>query len=160
MRETFNNNLYTNFIIPIIFISTILLSRYNESHLLFHTIAELFSVLVGLMMIIIVSYTYQFTKSNFLLYLGIGYFWVSILDLLHMLTFPGISIYIIDAPNVTLTFWLSARLLEAFILFSAIFVNFNIISKSNMFILYMSKMIIEVYNKDEGACFTVRLLKE
>ena len=136
MQKILKYKLYKTSLVPFIFILSILLARYYGGHVLFHTIAEFFSIVVGLMMIVIVSYTYQFTKNNFLLYLGIGYFWVAILDLLHMLTYPGVSIYQIDGPNTMLTFWLTARFLEAFVLLSAIFVNFHTISKLKVFILF------------------------
>ena len=136
MKKILKYKLYVTSVVPIIFMISILFARYFGGHILFHTFAEIFSVLVGLMMIIIVSYTYQFTKNNFLLYLGIGYFWVAILDLLHMLTYPGISIYPTNDPNTMLTFWLAARFLEAFILFAALFVNFHTISKFKVFVLF------------------------
>ena len=123
-------------LIPFIFILSILLARHYSGHLLFHSLAEMFSILVGFMMIVIVLHTYQFTKNNFILYLGFGYFWVSTLDVMHMLTYPGMSIIQTENPNVMLTFWIAARFLEAFILFSAIFVNFHTISKLKIFILF------------------------
>ena len=136
MQKKLKYTLYTTFVIPIIFIFSILLAREYGGHLLFHTIAEIFSISISLMVIVIVSYTYKFTKNNFILYLGLGYFWVGVLDLLHMLTYQGMSVYSIDNPNIMLTFWLAARFLEAFILFSAIFVNFRTISKSKVFVLF------------------------
>ncbi|MFT5660164.1 MAG: PAS domain S-box-containing protein [Sulfurimonas sp.] len=136
MQEVSNYKLYTTSLIPFIFILTILLARYYGGHVLFHSLAEMFSILFGFMMIVIVFHTYQFTKNNFILYLGLGYFWVSMLDVMHMLTYPEVSIIEIENPNIMLTFWIAARFLEAFILFSAIFVNFHTISKVKVFILF------------------------
>jgi len=122
--------------IPIIFLVSILLARHYGGHLLFHSLAEILSILIALMMIVIVSFTYHFTKNNFLLYLGIGYFWVALLDLFHMLTYSGMSIYQISGPNTMLTFWLSARLLESFILASALYVSFRTITKFQVFFIF------------------------
>ncbi len=145
MQKTLKYELYTTSLIPFIFILAILIARYNGGYLLFHSLAEISSILIGLMIISIVSYAYQFTKNNFLLYLGIGYFWVAILDLFHMLTFPGISIYIIQNSNITLTFWIAARLLEAFVLLSAIFVNFQKVSKYMVFIFF-ALLTLSIYS--------------
>ena len=136
MQHVNKNKLYVSVIIPVIFLISILIARNYGGHLLFHSLAEIFSILVALMMIVIVSFTYQFTKNNFLSYLGIGYFWVALLDLFHMLTYSGMSIYQISGPNTMLTFWLSARLLESFILISALFVSFTTITRFQVFVIF------------------------
>ncbi|MCX6077522.1 MAG: PAS domain S-box protein [Campylobacterales bacterium] len=136
MRETIKQEFFRTSAVPFIFIFTIVVSRYFGGHLLFHSLAEIFSVLVGFMIIIISYYTYQFTKNNFLLYLGIGYFWIAILDLFHMLTFKGMMIYSIESSNITLAFWVLTRFLEALLLMSAPFVSFSHIPKLKIFILF------------------------
>ncbi|MFA6193086.1 MAG: MASE3 domain-containing protein [Sulfurimonas sp.] len=136
MRETIKHEFFRASTIPFIFIFAIVVARSFGGHLLFHSLAEIFSVLVGFMMIAISYYTYQFTKNSFLLYLGIGYFWIALLDLFHMLTFKGMMIYSIDNPNITLTFWVLSRFLEALLLISAPFVSFTYIPKIRIFILF------------------------
>ncbi|MFA6137199.1 MAG: MASE3 domain-containing protein [Sulfurimonas sp.] len=136
MRGTIKSEFFRASTVPFIFIITIVAARYFGGHLLFHSLAEIFSVLVGFMIIIVSYYTYQFTKNNFLLYLGIGYFWIAILDLFHMLTFKGMMIYSIESSNITLTFWVLSRFLEALLLISAPFVSFSYIPKIKIFILF------------------------
>lgn len=123
-------------LVPLIFIVTILLARASAGHLLFHSLAEIFSVLVGITMAIVSYFTYNFTKNNFLLYLGIGYFWIAILDLFHMFTYKGMMVYPIENLNITLTFWIFARFFETLLIITALFINFSVISKIKFFIIF------------------------
>ena len=123
-------------IVPLIFIFSILVARYTEGHVLFHSLAEIFTVLVGITMAVVSYFTYQFTKNNFLLYLGLGFFWIALLHLFHMLTFKGVMIYSVYSVNTTLTFAVSSHLFEALLLITAPFINFSIISKTKLFLLF------------------------
>lgn len=127
---------YFAVLVPLIFIITILIARASAGHLLFHSLAEIFSVLVGITMAIVSYFTYNFTKNNFLLYLGIGYFWIAILDLFHMFTYKGMLLYPIEDLNITLTFWIFARFFETLLIMTALFINFSIISKIKFFIIF------------------------
>lgn len=101
MEQNIKQQIYFIVGVPIIFGAATVAARFFEGHLLFHSLAELFTILVGLTMAIVVHYTYYFTKNNFLLYLGIGYFWIALLDLLHMLTYKGMMIYSVDRADIT-----------------------------------------------------------
>lgn len=136
MQETTQDQLYTAVAIPFVFMMIIISARFFEGHLLFHSLAELFTVIVGIMMAVVTYYTYQFTKNNFLLYLGMGYFWIAVLDLFHMLTYKGMMPYFADDSNVTFNFWMLSRLFEALLLLSAPFVTFRFLSKTALFLLF------------------------
>jgi signal transduction histidine kinase len=86
---------------------------------IFHVFAELFPALVGIIMFIVVIKTYKFTNNNFLLYYGLGYFWIAILDVAHMLVFPTMSLFPYTGMNPTLNIWVLTRLFEAIIIITA-----------------------------------------
>ena len=86
---------------------------------IFHVLAELFPSLVGIIMFIVVIKTYKFTKNDFLLYYGLGYFWVAILDVAHMLVFPTMHLFPFKIMDPTLNIWVFTRLLEATIIITA-----------------------------------------
>ncbi len=136
MQDTTQDQLYTAVAIPFIFMMVVISARLFEGHLLFHSLAELFTITVGIVMAVVSYYTFQFTKNNFLFYLGMGYFWIAVLDLFHMLTFKGMAIYSIDNVNVTLTFWVFSRLFEALLLLSAPFIIFRRFSATQVFVLF------------------------
>lgn len=105
---------------PLLSVLCLSLIRWQYDVLLFHTLAELFSVIVGILMMVIVWNTRSFTQNNFYLYLGIGYFWIAILDAWHAFTFTEMPFFDIINTEVTLHFWIYTRLIEALLLLTAL----------------------------------------
>jgi len=70
-------------------------------------------------MLVIVWNTRHFTRNNFLLYLGIGYFWVAVLDTWHTFSMAGFPFFNITNSEVTLHLWVYTRFIEALLLLSA-----------------------------------------
>ncbi|MBT3204467.1 MAG: GGDEF domain-containing protein [Gammaproteobacteria bacterium] len=87
--------------------------------MLFHTLVELFSILVAVLLSIVVWQTYPVSKNHFLMYLGSGYLWVAVLDFIHTIAYKGMNLVAISNANSATQFWISSRYLEAFILISA-----------------------------------------
>ena len=108
------------FIAPLLLVVCLVYIRVQYGVLLFHTLAELFSLVIGVLMAVIVWNTRQFTRNDFLLYLGTGYFWVAILDTWHTFTVNGMPFFDIKDSEITLHFWIYARLIEALILLTAV----------------------------------------
>lgn len=108
----------TLWVTPII-LSAVLLATSNVSYLLFHTLAELFPVIISFMMFTIAWPSLSFARNKTLIFLGTGYFWVGILDILHGITFTGMNLIPIEGPHLTVNFWLGARLAEVSILLVA-----------------------------------------
>ena len=99
--------------------SCLILIRWHYGVLLFHTLAELFSIVIGILMLVVVWNTRQFTHNDFLIYLGIGYFWIAFLDTWHTFTIKGMPFFDIVNAEPTLHLWIYARLTEALLLLSA-----------------------------------------
>ncbi len=87
---------------------------------MFHTVAELFSILVGVLMLVVAWNTYTYTYNKFLLYLGIGYFWVAVLDSWHVLAFPGMPFPALSSVNNSLHFWIYSRFFESLLLLTSV----------------------------------------
>lgn len=87
------------------------LSFYN--FLLFHVLAEGFSITVCILLFVVAWQTHRFTHNNFLMYLANGCFWVAMLDLVHTITYKGMRIFPIDGANTATQFWLAARYVQA-----------------------------------------------
>ncbi len=100
--------------------SALLIFSANYSFLLFHTLAELFSIVVAVLLSVVAWQMYFFTKNNFLVFLGSGYFWVGVLDLMHTLAYKGMNIFpsVVDS-NPSVQLWLGSRYLESSILLCA-----------------------------------------
>lgn len=104
---------------PIVIICALIFFRYNNSVLLFHTLAELFSIFVGLLMLVVVLNTQHFVRNDFLIFLGIGYFSISILDALHAFTINGMPFFNITNGEITIHLWIYSRIFEALLLLLA-----------------------------------------
>lgn len=93
-------------------IALFFVSRYN--YLLFHSIAELFSIAVAWSVFLLVWNVRLYMKNNALIFLGISYLFIGFLDLLHTLSYEGMGIFqITNSSNLATQFWISARGLEA-----------------------------------------------
>ncbi len=104
---------------PLIIIVALLVARFYNGVLLFHTLAELFSIFVGLLMLVVVLNTQHFVKNDFLIYLGIGYFSISLIDAMHAFTVKGMPFFNIINGEITLHFWIYGRLFEATLLLTS-----------------------------------------
>jgi len=106
---------------PII-LSGILMAVSSYSFLTFHTLAETLTVIVGVLMFVIALYSHPFSRDNFLLFLGSGYFWIASLDMIHALLYKGMGAGVTNPPDAFVQLWLAARFFESIMLFIAPFV--------------------------------------
>jgi two-component system, cell cycle sensor histidine kinase and response regulator CckA len=121
-------------LLPVVLIALLGLIRLNEGYLLFHVIVELFSVIVGVIIAVIAYYMHTFIRNNFLLFLGIGLFWVAFLDLFHMLSYHGMNLYSdVLTPNTAATLWIFARILWIITMLLAPFILFKRVSSGLIF---------------------------
>lgn len=123
-------------ITPIVLMMVLIAVFLGEGYLFFHVLVELFTVIVGVIIAIIAYFMYKFTRNDFLLFLGIGFFWTALLDLSHMLSYYGMNIYVnVLTQNPSTTLWICARILEITIISLAPFIRFNTISPRSVFVL-------------------------
>jgi PAS domain S-box-containing protein len=87
-----------------------LTARY--SYLLFHTLAELFSIFIASTIFVIVLNNWRLVRNQYLLFIGIAYLFVASLDLLHALSYKGLPIFA-DYDYYAPQLWIAARYLEA-----------------------------------------------
>ena len=121
-----------SWLVPIALAITLLVIS-NVNIVLFHTLAELFAIAVAITLSVVAWHMYPFTKNNYLMFLGCGYFWVAMLDLIHALSYKGMGVFDFAGSNETVQFWLVARYLEATVLLLAPFYLTNQASRKNIF---------------------------
>lgn len=93
----------------------------GESYLLFHSLAECFSVAVASGVFMLAYNARLSSGMGFLLVLGAGYLPVAVLDLLHALTYQGMGVLSTEGPNLATELWIAARYIETVALVSAVF---------------------------------------
>jgi PAS domain S-box-containing protein len=82
------------------------------NYLLFHAIVELFSIVVGYTIFVISWNSKRHLKNPYLLFIGIAFLSISLLDLVHVLAYQGMPIFT-DYPYYANQLWIAARYLEA-----------------------------------------------
>ncbi|MBF0239668.1 MAG: response regulator [SAR324 cluster bacterium] len=87
-----------------------LLSLYH--FLLFHGIAEIFSISIAFGVFMISWNSRMHTQTPYLVYLGIAYLFIGSLDLLHALAYQGMSIFT-DYDYYANQLWIGTRYLES-----------------------------------------------
>ena len=87
-----------------------LTTRY--SYLLFHSIAELFSIFISVTVFIIVINCWESIRNQYLLFIGISNFFIGLIDLLHTLSYKGMGIFN-DYDYYAPQFWIAGRYLES-----------------------------------------------
>lgn len=96
----------------------------SDNYLLFHSVAELFSIVVAYGIFIIAWNCRRNLENHYLLLLGIAYFFVGSVDLLHTLAYKGMGVFstgefLQGEANLPTQLWIAARYLESISLFIA-----------------------------------------
>lgn len=94
-------------------LTALLAVLWAANFLLFHTLAELFSIVVGFAAVVVAWYSRDWVGRNYLLLLGVSQFFVGGLDILHVLSYKGAGIIDARGGNLPTQFWLAGRMFEA-----------------------------------------------
>ena len=112
-----------------------ILGSYN--FLLFHSIAEIFSVVIAFSIFLFAWNTRRFADSGYLLFLGIAYLFVGSIDFLHALAYKGMNIFYTEGANLSVQLWITARYIEAFSLLIAVAFLKRTFDKRKVFFVYL-----------------------
>lgn len=93
----------------------------ESSYLVFHSIAEIFSIVVACGIFVLAWNSRRFAQNNYLLFVGIAYLFVAGLDLLHTLAYKGMGVFQDGGSNLATQLWISARYVESISLLLAAF---------------------------------------
>lgn len=86
-------------------------SWYN--YILFHMLAELFTIVVAFSVFTIMWHSRRFLQNGYLLFLGAACLFIAILHLLHTLAYEGMPIFTEYGPNLATQLWIAARYVAA-----------------------------------------------
>lgn len=130
--------------------------------LLFHTLAELFAITIGMLMFAVAWHTYPYSRNDYLMFLACGYFWIALLDLAHALVYKGMSVLPVADANPSTQLWVAARYMEGVLLLLAplfikrqglrrglVFLGIGVIA-SALFALVMTGHFPDAYVEGQG----------
>ncbi len=124
--------------VEIIVVAGLYLSS-TYSFLLFHTMVELFSIIVACCVFILAWNTRRLLDNSYFLLLGVGYLFISVPDLIHALSYKGMGVFTHWDANLPTQLWIAARYMESLTLLAA---PFFISRKTNpAYILYGYLMV-------------------
>ncbi|MCP4348084.1 MAG: PAS domain S-box protein [Desulfobacterales bacterium] len=104
------SRLTTALVIACIIIGLYLTTLHH--YLLFHGIAEIFSISIAGAVFMISWNTREHTENYYLVYLGIAYLFIGITDLFHTLSYKGMNIFT-DYDFYANQLWIGARYMES-----------------------------------------------
>ena len=87
------------------------LSHFN--YLLFHSFAEVFSIVIAFAIFAIAWNSRRFIDNNYLLFIGISFLFIGGIDFLHILAYEGMGVFPGHGANLATQLWVSARYVES-----------------------------------------------
>ena len=88
-----------------------LTSLYN--YILFHIVAESFSIVIAICLFMIAWNTRHLTKNNYVLFISIAFLFAGLIDFVHTLAYKGMGIFIGYDANLPTQLWIIARYLQS-----------------------------------------------
>jgi signal transduction histidine kinase len=134
--KSFLKKNYVLIIFSLVFIAGLyFISLY--SYLLYHSIVELFTVVIAFGIFVVAWNSKRFLDNDYLLFIGIAYLYVASLDLFHTLAYKGMGIFTaFSGSNLATQLWISSRYLESISVLLAVLFIFRKINYKVQFIVY------------------------
>jgi len=101
----------------VLLFSVYLTTFYN--YLLFHSISEIFSILIAVGIFFFAWNSREFLKNNYFLFIGIAYLFIGITDLAHTFSYKGMGVFVEFDANLPTQLWITARYMESISLMMA-----------------------------------------
>ncbi len=95
----------------------VVVARHN--YLLFHSLAEVFSIVIACGIFMLAWNARDLLDNNYLLFLGVAYLFVGLMDLVHALAYKGMGVFPWADANLPTQLWIAARFLESTCLLAA-----------------------------------------
>lgn len=87
------------------------LSQLN--YLIYHTLVELFIVIIGCTIYIVIANSYRFLENHYFFFLGYLSFFISVIDFFHLLSYKGIDLFSLErvmGANLATQLWTADRM--------------------------------------------------
>jgi PAS domain S-box-containing protein len=86
-------------------------SWYN--YLLFHSFAEIFSIVVAFGIFAVAWNARRFLDNSYFIFIGVAFLFVGYIDLAHMLAYPGMGVFPGYGTNEAAQLWIVARYVQS-----------------------------------------------
>lgn len=102
--------------LPIVGGAALLLGLYLTSlysYLLFHSLVEIITVAISWAVFFLAWNSRRVADNQYLLFVGIGWLFVGLIDLLHTLAYRGMGVFATDGANLATQLWIAGRYLQS-----------------------------------------------
>ena len=89
------------------------------SYLLFHSLVEVFGIVVAFTIFLLAWHSRRFIDNNYFIIVGIAFLFISFMTLLHTLAYKGMGVFVGYDANLPTQLWIATRYLEAITFFIA-----------------------------------------
>ncbi len=113
-----------------------------HSYPLFHSLAELFSIVVACGIFMIAWNTRETLENSYLLLLGIAYLFVAGLDLIHTLSYKGMGVFHGYGANLSTQLWIASRYMASITFLIAPFLFGRKVKASIVFFCYAAVTLL------------------
>ncbi len=97
-----------------------------SSYLVFHNVAEFFSIMVSCSIFGLGWYAYDQNRDSHSLFLSIAFLSIGMMDLMHTLGYTGMpDLFTPNSPNKSTQFWIAVRLFSAAAFLASAFISSN-----------------------------------
>jgi len=111
------------------------LTRWH-SYLLFHSLIEVFTIVVAFGTFTVAWNARQMLEDHFLLFIGIANLFTAGLDLMHTLSYNGMGVFIGYGPNLPTQLWVAARAVQSGSFLAAPFFLKRKLRAAPVFVIY------------------------
>lgn len=136
------------------FVTLYLAKDYN--YLLFHTAAELYSIIIAFTIYTVFINSYEKFNTGLYSVVGAVYLYTGILDFFHTLSYSGMNIFPGYGANLPTSLWIAARYLESFGLLAGVFLIKYRPRNDAVFILLgllCTLLLVSIFTGAFPACF-------
>jgi len=95
-KQPFILTRYTGIIWQIVILLLVICGFYFSSlysYILFHSLIEMFSIIIASVIFILAFNTRRFLDNNYFLLIGIAFLFIAIIDIFHTLAYKGMGIF-------------------------------------------------------------------
>lgn len=130
--------------------SLLLLFARMYSYNLFHSLVELWCVVVAFGIFMVFWNSQKFLQDSYYLIIGVSYFFIGSLDLIHTLAYKGMGVLGTNDPNYATQLWIAARYMESISLLAAAFFmkrRFRVNWFLELYIVITAAILLSVFYK-------------
>jgi PAS domain S-box-containing protein len=108
-KSSFHNKALPAFVVLFLLTALYVSSLYN--YLLFHSLVEIFCVVISCVIFVLAWNTRSVQDNQYLLFLGVAFLYTAVPELLHMLAYKGSGVFPGEDANMATQFWVAFRYL-------------------------------------------------